>query len=90
MWEFFKTIKKSYPETVFHGTDVGHQFETTGARYLEYLEELGLKDSEQYVLASICVEQGKRFSGMEATDSYREQMMVENFANAYERIGKKR
>ena len=87
--ELFKTIKKSYPETVFHGTDVGHQFETTGARYLEYLEELGLKDSEQYVLASICVEQGKRFSGMEATDSYREQMMVENFANAYDGIWEK-
>ena len=24
VWDFFHTIKEQYPETVFHGTDVGH------------------------------------------------------------------
>ena len=87
--QFFKKIKEECPETVFHGTDVGHQYETTGVRYLDYLEAMGLKASEQYELASICIEQGKQYSGMEATAPYREEMMVENFIAAYERIERK-
>ena len=35
---FLKQIKEQYPETVFHGTDVGHTWESTGPRYLAYLE----------------------------------------------------
>lgn len=87
--QFYKTIKADYPETVFHGTDVGHQYKITGARYLDYLESVGMEDSEEYKLALACVEQGAHFDGMAATDPYREQMMSENFMNAYERIGQK-
>ena len=36
--EFYKKIKKQCPKTVFHGTDVGHQHDTTGKRFLEYLK----------------------------------------------------
>lgn len=86
---FFKIIKTDYPETVFHGTDVGHQYKTTGASYLDYLEEFGLEDSEKYELASICIEQGVHYDGMDATDPYREQMMTENFIAAYDGIGQK-
>ena len=86
---FLKAIKTDCPETVFHGTDVGHQYKTTGARYLEYLEEFEPDNSEKYELASACIEQGAHFDGMNATDSYREQMMSENFMAAYERIGQK-
>ncbi len=86
---FFKSIKKNYPETIFHGTDVGHQYAVTGARYLQYLEENGLKDSEEYERASVCIEQGKHYGGMEATDHYREAMMVKNFCDTFERIGEK-
>ena len=28
--EFYKKIKEQCPETIFHGTDVGHQFWSTG------------------------------------------------------------
>lgn len=45
---FLKQIKEQYPETVFHGTDVGHTWERTGPRYLAYLEANGQKDSEEY------------------------------------------
>lgn len=45
---FLKQIKEQYPETVFHGTDVGHTWESTGPRYLAYLEANGQKDSEEY------------------------------------------
>ncbi|MGM9968917.1 MAG: hypothetical protein ACI35S_00805 [Anaeroplasma sp.] len=86
---FLRTIKMNYTETIFHGTDVGHQYMTTGARYLDYLESLGMEDSEKYELASNCIAQGEHFYGMDATDPYREQMMVENFIAQYERIGQK-
>ncbi len=39
--DFYRTIKEQCPETVFHGTDVGHQYDSTGARYQDYLEERG-------------------------------------------------
>ena len=34
---FYHKIKEHCPETVFHGTDVGHGYATTGARYLNDL-----------------------------------------------------
>lgn len=86
---FYKTIKTDYPGTVFHGTDVGHQYDVTGARYIAYLEEAGLKDSLQYELAMNCIKQGEKYYGNDDTDAYREQMMVENFISAYERLGRK-
>lgn len=38
---FLKQIKKTYPKTVFHGTDVGHTWHSTGPRYLKYLKSTG-------------------------------------------------
>lgn len=58
---FLKQIKEQYPETVFHGTDVGHTWESTGPRYLAYLEANGQKDSEEYRRAQENMEQGKRY-----------------------------
>ena len=63
-YEFFHEIKERCPETIFYGTDVGHQYDTTGARYLEYLEENGLDDSEQYRIAKECIRQGIEFCKM--------------------------
>ena len=75
---FFKGIKEECPETIFHGTDVGHQYSTTGQRYLDWLTQNGQEDSENYRLASENIEQGKQF--YEAGDFvYREEKMVENF-----------
>ena len=81
---FLKQIKERYPETVFHGTDVGHTWESTGPRYLAYLEANEQKDSEEYRRAQENMEQGKRYYEIKATDEassvrYREDRMVENF-----------
>lgn len=65
---FLKQIKEQYPETVFHGTDVGHTWESTGPRYLAYLEANGQKDSEEYRRAQENMEQGKRYYEIKATD----------------------
>ena len=88
---FLKQIKEQYPETVFHGTDVGHTWERTGPRYLAYLEANGQKDSEEYRRAQENMEQGKRYYEIEATDEassvrYREDRMVENFRRSYQEL----
>lgn len=83
--EFYQKIKREYPETIFHGTDVGHQYDTTGERFLEYLETNGLKDSEQYSLTVEAIEQGRLF--YEDDDFvYRENKMTENFIREFDNI----
>lgn len=90
-YDFFCAIKESCPETVFCGTDVGHQFDTTGARYLRYLEENGSKKSENYRLAEDCIKQGKEYyedrEDNGGISELREAYMVSNFKSAYARQG---
>lgn len=79
--DFYRQIKRECPETIFCGTDVGHQYTTTGERYLKYLREHGQVDSVYYKRAQEVINQGKSFyhkNGMDAR-AYRENMMVENF-----------
>ncbi len=59
--KFLKKIKEDYPQTVFHGTDIEHMYQTTGPRYLAYLEEHGQKDSEEYKTVQENIEQGRCF-----------------------------
>ena len=88
-YEFFHKIKKNCPETVFYGTDVGHQGKTTGARYLKFLSENGLEDSEEYRLAKECIDQGTEYLRCDVDDTgmtaVRESYMTSNFISAYSR-----
>lgn len=90
---FIYRIKSECPETVFHGTDVGHQFETTGLRYIAYLTQQGLIASENYRLAQECIRQGKDYykddSDRDGISEAREAYMTSNFITAYERCGGK-
>lgn len=86
--EFFETIKKQCPDTIFHGTDVGHQYYTTGKRYLEYLQRNNLEDTEQYALTEEAIEQGKYYY-RNSDDVYRENMMVKNFIREFEKLSDK-
>ena len=89
--EFLHKIKDNCPETVFYGTDVGHQYDVTGARYLEYLSENGQEDSENYRLAAACIQQGIEFHSEDTSRTgispVRESYMVSNFIDAYARCG---
>ncbi len=76
--DFYRQIKKLCPETVFHGTDVGHQYETTGRRYLEYLASTGQEQSELYQLTQETIEQGRHYY-QNSDHVYRENAMVKNF-----------
>ena len=84
--DFYRTVKEGCPETVFHGTDVGHQYDSTGARYRDYLEERGLTDTEDYRLTLEAIEQGEAFAE-QGSDAYRENRMAENFIREFEALG---
>lgn len=83
--EFYEKIKVQCPETIFHGTDVGHQYDTTGKRFLDYLKENQLEDSEQYILAQDAIEQGQ-FYQEKSDDVYRENKMAENFIREFDKL----
>jgi hypothetical protein len=82
---FLKKIKENCPETLFCGTDVGHQYETTGKRYVAYLKAQGLEDSEQDRLAKECIAQGQQYY-QSGGDAYRENMMAQNFIRAFDAL----
>lgn len=82
---FFKKIKKECPETIFHGTDVGHQYDSTGIRFLSYLEANDLTESEQYTLTAEAIQQGRLYYSKE-DDVYRENKMTENFIREFEKL----
>ncbi len=90
--DFYKKIKEECPETVFHGTDVGHQYGSTGYRYLKLLREEGKKESAEYELATEAVKQGRQFYELykknkyEEADEYREQAMTDNFLREFEEL----
>lgn len=79
---FYQVIKEEYPETIFHGTDVGHQFQSTGQRFLTYLIGEGLQASEQYKLAREAILQGSYFYSNN-DHVYRENKMTENFIREF-------
>lgn len=82
---FYHKIKEHCPETIFHGTDVGHEYATTGARYLNYLRTHKMENTEVYQLTLENMEQGKRYYES-ADDAYRENMMTENFIRAFDTL----
>lgn len=83
--EFYKKIKSKCPKTIFHGTDVGHQYDTIGERFIKYLEKNNMQGSEQYLLAQEAIEQGKYFYG-NSDDAYRENKMAENFIREFNNL----
>lgn len=87
--EFFIKIKLSCPKTVFHGTDIGHAYNTTGKRYLESVSP----DSEEYRLALENIEQGRKYyeawekySGEDYIEGNREKEMAENFIREFNSV----
>jgi hypothetical protein len=83
--EFYRKIKSQCPETVFHGTEVGHQYGSTGPRYLEFLEEHNMKETNRYSLAKENIAQGMNYYDGEK-DVYRENMMTANFVRELNNI----
>lgn len=83
--QFFLRIKQDCPETVFHGTDVGHQYDSTGDRFLSQLDAAGQRESEAYALAREAVVQGQEYYTT-GDEVYRENKMTENFIREYDAL----
>ncbi len=89
-YSFLKTIKKYFPETVFHGVDVEHEYASTGKYYLDFLAKNGCTRSEYDFAESMC-RQGEIYYSMKckASDEYREKSMTENFLRQLSLLGDK-
>ncbi len=83
--EFYRKIKTNLPETVFHGTDVGHQYNSIGERYLLHLEDAGQKDTEKYQIAVENIEQAKIYY-VDHDEEYREDALTMNFIREYDKL----
>lgn len=77
--EFYKKIKRYCPEIIIHGTDIGHQYNTTGYRYLSYLKQNNMSSSIKYKVAQENIEQGIYYYKNKKDAVFRENKMVENF-----------
>ena len=82
---FYVQIKINCPETNFQGHDVGHQHDRAREFYLNYLQENGLKDSEEYRLTLESINQGIRFYN-DFDMEYREEMMTQNFIREFDSL----
>ena len=84
--DFLKRIKAHMPETVFHGTDIGHQHETLGQWFLQHLRENGLEGSEQYLLTLEKIQQRILWEESDFNESLRAGMMVQHFVREFDRL----
>ncbi|MCQ2597656.1 MAG: hypothetical protein MJ181_07385 [Treponema sp.] len=89
-YNYLHTFKEEFPETVFHGIDVEHQYETNGKIYMNFLEHNNLTDTNEYLIASENMEQGMKYTLKKGSkDKYREKCLTENFIREYESINGK-
>ncbi len=84
-WNFYHTIKQKYPQTIFHGIDVEHQYKTTGNYYLQLLKDEGLENSEEYNLSLENMKQASKYYSLK-DDPYRENCMTENFIREFDSL----
>ncbi|MCL2198615.1 MAG: hypothetical protein FWB80_06805 [Defluviitaleaceae bacterium] len=82
---FYRTIKRDFPETIFHGTDVGHQSDSTGQRFLQHLTENNLQDTELYRLAQENIAQYRRFR-REGNHAIRAYYKPQNFIREFDAL----
>lgn len=87
---FYKAIKAQMPETVFHGTDLGHQYFSLGPIYLSILEKESLSECEEYKRAQEVMAQGQAWYEEYNCDwEYREKTMIDNFIWDYNKLTEK-
>ena len=83
--EFFRTIKREFPETVFHGVDIGHGYFSEGERFLQYLRDNNLQGTKRYLLTLESIEQGRHFNRTLDLD-FRVSSMAANFIREFDRL----
>lgn len=87
--DFYVAVKKRCPETVWHGTDVDHQYDSIGQAYLDYLKSEGMENSDEYKYIEKNMEQAVHYYNDEKlydVEAYRENCMVENFKYEFDKL----
>lgn len=84
--EFFVTIKEDYPDTIFHGTDVGLQYYNIGVEYVDYLQKNNLTNTDEYILTLENIVQGIKYY-QTRDNNYREYILAQNFIREMETVG---
>lgn len=84
---FYNEIKSRCPQTIFHGTDVQHQWQT-GEWYKNYLKSLGSENAEEYSLALESIKSCELYyvSKGETDEIFRENYMVSNFKREFDAL----
>jgi len=84
--EFFRSIKREFPETIFHGINVTSGFCSQGRRFLQYLQDNNMHGTELYLLSLEAIKQGEHFCRYRDLE-FRVTKMAENFIRAFDRLG---
>lgn len=84
VYNFYKTIKYKYPETIIHGVDVANGFNSNPEDQAKYLINVGYAEEWQYDLLVESLTQEKIYRYYSDKDDpyhdeYRELMMARNF-----------
>ena len=82
---FYKNIKLTCPETIFHGIDVGPRPDTTDLIYLHQLENEGKTGSKEYQIVLENIEQAKHFKTYNDM-AIRENYMAANFIREFDSL----
>lgn len=85
--DFYRTIKREFPETVFHGIDVGHGSDTSGRRLITYFTDNNLTDTEAYALTRENMTQFEHFNRTQDHALRSSVYMPRNFIRAFDRLG---
>jgi len=83
-FEFFMTIKREFPETIFHGIDVADWQYPAGRRFLQYLGDNNKQETEQYLLTLESIEQGEQHYQSNFNQEFRVTKMAENFIRTFD------
>ncbi|MCL2236042.1 MAG: hypothetical protein FWB98_06355 [Defluviitaleaceae bacterium] len=85
--DFYRAIKADFPETIFHGTDVGHASDRTGLRFLHHLRDNGLADSETYRITNENIAQFRHFQRTRDHTLRSSVYKPQNFIREFDRLG---
>ncbi|MCL2620854.1 MAG: hypothetical protein FWD97_07985 [Defluviitaleaceae bacterium] len=83
--DFYRAVKREFPETVFHGSDVGQQDATTSQRFLQHLTDSGQQGSAEYGLTRENIAQFQRFED-EGSHSVRAYYKPLNFIRQFDAL----
>ncbi|MCL2363932.1 MAG: hypothetical protein FWC71_04635 [Defluviitaleaceae bacterium] len=85
--DFYRAFKRDFPETIFHGVDIGHQSNTSGQRFIQYLITNNLTNTTSYALTRENMQQFNHFQSTQNHGLRSSVYMPKNFIREFDRLG---